>query len=114
MAIDFEVIHYGDPSFDAGFLLSHLLLKSFHLPDLSVEFAELARAFWTSLISGMPPASWFEPATIAHIGGLLLARVDGKSPAEYIRQETRQHVRDFARRLILEPPTAIRDVFEIR
>ena len=30
MAIDFEVIHFGDPSFDAAFLLNHLLLKTFY------------------------------------------------------------------------------------
>ena len=33
MAIDFEVIHFGDPSFDAAFLLNHLLLKSFLRPE---------------------------------------------------------------------------------
>ena len=32
MAIDFEVIHFGDPAFDAAFLLNHLALKSVARP----------------------------------------------------------------------------------
>jgi hypothetical protein len=44
---------------------------------------------------------------------LLLARVDGKSPAEYITDEaTRQRIRDHARRLILNPPAHPDEAFE--
>jgi 5-methylthioribose kinase len=46
MAIDFEVVHYGDPAFDSAFLLNHLLLKSFYLPGCRAALAEAARAFW--------------------------------------------------------------------
>jgi 5-methylthioribose kinase len=45
MAIDFEVIHFGDPAFDAAFLLNHLALKSFKLPPHRVALADAARAF---------------------------------------------------------------------
>ena len=49
MAIDFEVIHFGDPSFDAAFLLNHLLLKTFY----GIAGApHLARIFWRTLQAG--------------------------------------------------------------
>lgn len=115
MAIDFEVIHYGDPAFDAGFLLNHLLLKTFHLPDLQERFAVLAEAFWASLIAEMPPTDWFASATMRHWAGLLLARVDGRSPAEYIRDESvKEQIRNLARSLILRPAASVQEVFERR
>ena len=109
IAIDFEVIHFGDPSFDAAFLLNHLLLKTFY----GIEAAPLlAERFWASLRSAMPEALWFERATLEHLGGLLLARMDGKSPAEYIRDpELKQRIRLFARDLIVNPPKSIAEVW---
>ena len=52
-----------------------------------IEKSPMNAAFWEALLSELPEAPWFESATIAHLGGLLLARMDGKSPAEYIRNE---------------------------
>ena len=113
-AIDFEVIHFGDPAFDTGFLLNHLALKCFHLPQWRGRLAEAAARFWQTYRAGLPePASWLEAATLAHLGGLMLARIDGKSPAEYITApEERARVRDFARDLMREPPAAVEEVFE--
>ena len=113
MAIDFEVIHFGDPAFDSAFLLNHLLLKSFYRPEWSTGFAELAGRFWEAYRGGLPPdCDWMEPATLAHLGCLLLARIDGKSPAEYITdEELRARVREFARSLIVSSPASIADVF---
>lgn len=110
MAIDFEVIHFGDPSFDAAFLLNHLLLKTFH----GIAGApHLARIFWRTLQAEMPDAPWFERATLEHLAGLLLARMDGKSPAEYIRDpQQKQRIRRFGRRLIEDPPKTIEEVWE--
>jgi 5-methylthioribose kinase len=114
MAIDFEVTHFGDPAFDSAFLLNHLLLKSFYRPEWSTHFARLAERFWKVYRSEFPPdCDWIEPATISHLGCLLLARIDGKSPAEYIAEPTLQaRVRQFARRLITSPPARVSQVFE--
>jgi 5-methylthioribose kinase len=58
-------------------------------------------------------AAWFEPATSRHLGCLLLARIDGKSPAEYIVDDrVKQKVREYARRVIVQPPRSIRMIFE--
>ena len=110
MAIDFEVMHFGDPSFDAAFLLNHLLLKTFY--GLAGA-PQLARTFWSALIRQLPEASWFERATIEHLGALLLARIDGKSPAEYIPDTAlKDRIRTFARDLILDPPDSVADVWK--
>jgi hypothetical protein len=110
MAIDFEVLHFGDPSFDAAFLLNHLLLKTFYGVDGAPA---LAKVFWTALNEELPSAPWFEGATIAHLGGLLLARIDGKSPAEYIQgDELKDKIRQFARELIVTPPATVGEVWE--
>ena len=42
----------------------------------------------------------------------MLARVDGKSPAEYLTPELRLRVRAFARDLILRPAASIEEVFD--
>ncbi len=113
MAIDFEVIHFGDPSFDAAFLLNHLLLKSHRLPHWREGFRSLALQFWETLLVFLPREwDWFEAATIEHLGCLLLARIDGKSPAEYITDpRLKEIIRQFARRLIVDPPATVADVF---
>ena len=113
MAIDFEVIHYGDPAFDSAFMLNHLLLKSFYRPQSSRRLAEVARVFWDTYSSALPrEAEWIESATLRHLGCLLLARIDGKSPAEYLQDpELRERVRVFARALILDPPATVIGVF---
>ena len=105
MAIDFEVIHFGDPSFDAGFLLTHLLLKSFHCPQLLDALEQAALNFFQQVRQHLPESSdEFEDFTIRHWGALLLARMDGKSPAEYIQDEqTKQRIRLLARQLIGHP-----------
>lgn len=114
MVIDFEVVHFGDPAFDAAFLLNHLLLKSFHLPMWRSRYTEAARVFWRTLTAELPlELEDFERGVIRHLGGLLLARIDGKSPVEYIRDESaKQGVREFARQFIAAPPATVMEVFE--
>ncbi len=114
MAIDFEVTHFGDPAFDSAFLLNHLLLKSFYRPQWSAEIVRLALRFWEVYRAAIPAGcDWIETATLAHLGCLLLARIDGKSPAEYMTEPAlRNRVRTFAKNLILSPPARVADVFE--
>ena len=112
MAIDFEVIHFGDPSFDSAFLLNHLALKSFHRPQWADLYGQAAARFWDKFVAGVPREPWIEAATVQHLGWLMLARVDGKSPAEYLREPAVQdRVRRFARDLITSPPASVGEVF---
>ena len=108
-AIDFEVVHYGDPCFDTGFLLCHLLMKSIHLPAHASDFQRCADAFWSALDL---PWEWMWPGTMAHLGGLLLARADGKSPAEYLTGAERDQLRRLAKRLIFQPAESIETLWK--
>ena len=112
VVIDWECVHYGNPAFDAAFLLNHLLLKSFHVAARAHEFATAGLAFYRALGTH---GDRLEASTVRHWGGLLLARVDGKSPVEYITDAgLRQHIRNFARDLILSPPDTVDAVFDRR
>lgn len=109
-AIDFEVVHYGDPTFDAAFCINHFLLKCFRRPADAGALLELGRVFYTWLESLLPPAALalFEPATVRHLGCLMLARIDGKSPVEYIvEEELKEAVRRAATKIIRERPASL-------
>lgn len=115
VVIDWECVHYGNPAFDAAFLLNHLLLKSYHLPAQAADFAALGLRFRNAVASGIPSMPWLEEATIRHLSGLLLARMDGKSPVEYITDTAlKDRIRGFARGLIAQPPRTIAEVFDRR
>jgi 5-methylthioribose kinase len=114
--IDFEVIHWGDPAFDSGFLLNHLFLKALYQPEFASAYFDAAREFWRALGSELENEAWpsFESMTIRHLAGLMLARIDGKSPVEYIRDEaTQERVRAVAKRLLREPPQRLEEVIKL-
>ncbi len=114
--IDFEVVHWGDPAFDSAFLLNHLMLKAFHQPQFAELYFRAARRFWQALNAGLSDARTvdFESMTVRHLGGLMLARMDGKSPVEYIRDEgVQSRVRRTAKRLLAERPAAFDAALEM-
>ncbi len=107
--LDAETAWYGDPAFDLAFLLNHLLLKAVHRPvfaDAYIEtFETIAKTYLTHV--RWEEKSAFEQRTAALLPGLLLARIDGKSPVEYLDATARERVRAIARDLILVPPLAL-------
>ena len=98
LILDFEVAHYGDPAFDTGFCLNHLMLKAIKFPERSAHYLMAGRTFWRAYSERLSPGldSQIAAATIRELGCLLLARIDGKSKIEYITDEP---TRDVARRL---------------
>lgn len=102
--IDFEVAHRGNPTFDLAFLLTHLLLKSVHRPEDAARHRECAGAFLDgyAAIAGTSFVP-FDEGLGLQIGCLLLARVDGKSPAEYLTGEGRKVARALGRSLVRDP-----------
>jgi 5-methylthioribose kinase len=102
--LDWEVAWFGDPAFDCAFLLNLLFLKSVYFLDRYQDFVGLIEAFRRTYAASL---SHFDEALelrIAHLTLLLmLARIDGKSPAEYFTDEgQRQLVRDFVTTTLLE------------
>ncbi len=111
-AIDWEVVHFGDPSFDVGFLLNHLVMKSIAMPQHRVALANLAGAFVESCDSQLPlDAKWVMGAGLEHLPALLLARVEGKSPAEYFNAAMRERASALAIDLMQRPARSVAEVF---
>jgi aminoglycoside phosphotransferase (APT) family kinase protein len=111
--LDAECAWYGDPAFDLAFCLNHLLLKGVWRPQWRGAylacFAALARAYLARV--DWEPAASLEARTAALLPGLLLARVDGKSPVEYITTDAeRDFVRGVAVPLLLTPPETLPDI----
>lgn len=102
--LDHEVTHWGDPAFDLAFCLTHLHLKAIAFPERAQGYLSLARAFWEEYLAAAAPP---EPARLEReatglLGCIIAARVDGKSPVEYLTtEETRERARDLARALLL-------------
>jgi aminoglycoside phosphotransferase (APT) family kinase protein len=94
--LDHEVIHYGDPAFDVGFAMTHLLSKAHHLESHREKFKRAAGLFWATYRSSLPkfPVMSPEPIAIQHTLACLLARVAGRSPLEYLDDAERKRQRE--------------------
>jgi enolase len=111
--IDAECAWFGDPAFDLAFCLNHLLLKTLWVPsaaaDLLSAFEALSRAY-------LAPVDWesvehLERRAAHLVPALLLARIDGKSPVEYLCDEnSKQTVRGVARALLMHLPDRLEDL----
>ena len=111
--LDHEVIHFGDPAFDLGFALTHLLSKAHHLPLQRASFAGAARYFWHIYGETLGEASWradLDRWAARHTLGCLLARVAGRSPLEYLDAAERAHQRAAVVALMQRPPETVDDL----
>jgi aminoglycoside phosphotransferase (APT) family kinase protein len=106
VVLDCEVAWYGDPAFDVAFLLAHLLLKALHhAPEGAAPLRPLFDAALAAYREAQPTLA--EPVlarTPRLLRWLLLARVDGKSPVEYLAPEKQACVRRFVRTHTLDAP----------
>jgi aminoglycoside phosphotransferase (APT) family kinase protein len=108
--LDHEVIHFGDPAFDVGFSLTHLLSKARHRPAQRGVFLEAARLHWQTYAAtagGVVDAPGFASRAVRHTLGCQLARVDGRSPLEYLTAAERDHQRRDALVLMSQPPANV-------
>jgi aminoglycoside phosphotransferase (APT) family kinase protein len=113
LILDAECAWYGDPAFDLAFCLNHMLLKCLWVPQAAMKFlacfdalveAYCARINWE-------PADQLERRAARLLPALFLARVDGKSPVEYIVDESdKARVRRVAVPMIASPPERLAQV----
>lgn len=101
--IDWEVAHRGDPAFDLAFMLNHLLLKTIHRPEARAGYEACGEAFLDAYGAEDVDVTYVLGLT----GCLMLARVDGKSPAEYLTEDGRERSRSAGIALLTEPPSSL-------
>jgi aminoglycoside phosphotransferase (APT) family kinase protein len=112
VVVDAECAWYGDPAFDLAFVLNHLLLKGAWQPQWRSRYVEL----FGDLVDAYRSQARWEPwpdvehRAAALLPALLLARVDGKSPVEYLTDDMAREVRAFARRQIVAAPVTLQAI----
>ncbi len=113
--LDAECACYGDPAFDLAFCASHLLLKCIWRPQWAAGYLCCHDALVESYLSraDWEPRQTLEARAALLLAGLLLARVDGKSPAEYLTDDAdRERVRQVARAALLAGVSTLAEVRE--
>ncbi len=111
--IDAECACIGDPAFDLAFCLNHFLLKCLWKPDYRQDFIACFKAMYSGYLSQVTWEDSFEleTRTASLLPGLFLARVDGKSPVEYITEkDAKMKVRRCARTLLFSPPDRLSEI----
>ena len=104
--LDAECAWYGDPAFDLAFVLNHLLLKGAWRPAWRARYGDAFAALTHAYLShvGWEAPAALEARTALLLPALMLARIDGKSPVEYLATPPeRDEVRVFARALLQDP-----------
>ena len=106
--LDAECAWFGDPAFDLGFCLNHLLLKCLVRREAASQLLASFEAMGRRYLAGVDwePAADIEARAAVLLPGLLLARVDGKSPVEYLTDEAGRDVVRRAARHLLDQPVA--------
>ncbi len=114
--VDYETAHFGDPTMDLGFFLSHLILKAAKNNSLRQRYYDLTRAFWRGYaeVVRFRSAESLREHGIVHFAACVLARIDGTSPVDYLPEEPkREIVRHLGRRILFERPRNWEEVLEL-
>ena len=110
--LDAECAWYGDPAFDLAFCLNHLLLKCLWVPSAFPAFLE---AYFVLAAAYLQGVSWEERSRVENrtarlLPALMLARVDGKSPVEYLTDQGKAIIRRVSRALLVNPVHTLDEV----
>ena len=100
--LDHEVANFGDPAFDLAFLMNHLILKDVFMSSSTKAHIDLITRAWTTyfdLINDVG-ASDMAMRTSRLLLMLMLARVDGKSPVEYLNSDQQGSIREIVYKLL--------------
>ncbi len=101
--LDYEIAHYGDPAFDLAFYINHIVLKSVFLPHMSAAILNMMLYMTDTYLKmeRFEEKAQFEERCVKMLAVFMLTRIDGKSPVEYITDETQKElVRKMAYRLM--------------
>lgn len=112
--LDAECAWYGDPAFDLAFCLNHFLLKSVIAKTwvnkelLLASFQAMSEKYIADV--DWEPAQQVEMRAATLLPYLILARVDGKSPAEYLTGQDADKVRHVSYALLEHGFTRLKDI----
>jgi aminoglycoside phosphotransferase (APT) family kinase protein len=107
--LDAECAWFGDPAFDLAFCLNHLLIKARVVPGAGAALAESydgLAACYLAQVDWEPPSE-LEGRAAALLPALALARVDGKSPVEYLDACERNALRAVAAAAVSQRCTSL-------
>jgi 5-methylthioribose kinase len=99
IVLDAECAWFGDPAFDTAFMLTHLHLKALLHPHASA----LVPAFWSAYSHAC--GHDHKERTVKLLLCLLLARVHGNSPVEYLSEVQKAQVTRFVLAHLPHPPS---------
>jgi Ser/Thr protein kinase RdoA (MazF antagonist) len=107
--LDHEVIHWGDPTFDLGFSMTHFLSKAHHLSEQRQAFADATLSYWGAYRAAAAEfvTPLLEARAVRHTLGCLLGRVAGRSPLEYLGAEERSRQQGVVLQLMQRPPHTV-------
>jgi aminoglycoside phosphotransferase (APT) family kinase protein len=109
MFLDAECATAGDPAFDVAFCLNHLVLKALHLRSSRKTLFSGAEEFWSAYRDCVDwePQDGLERRVCRLLPAFMLARVDGKSPVEYLSADEQRVVRSVSTPLIKSPESSV-------
>jgi 5-methylthioribose kinase len=113
--LDHEVVHLGDPAFDVGFFMTHLLSKAHHLASSRDRFCSAAGRFWERYREGIEDVRWlagFEQRAVRHTVACLLARAVGRSRLEYLDEHARVRQAIVSSALVQRLPGSIPELID--
>ena len=110
--LDFEVTHVGNPVFDLAFLLAHLLCKFFRTDDRL--HAKLLSNTATSFVKEYQGLRRISPSLTRHAALIALARVEGKSPVNYLSLDAQQKLQTHTKSILAGSENlSVNELFEM-
>jgi 5-methylthioribose kinase len=101
--VDYETATFGEPAFDIGLFLAHLVLKRIARPDHCGAANRAVVDFTMGYEQELATLNCGEQMQrgLRHLGACLLARTDGTSPVDYLPSEKQKdEARQLARKLL--------------
>ena len=110
--LDAECAWYGEPAFDAAFCLCHLLAKCLWRPTSSDAFLACFDEFAAAYLKGVrwENVEHIESRIARLLAAIMLARVDGKSPLEYLNERDSERLRHFAKARVISPRAKLKTI----
>jgi 5-methylthioribose kinase len=101
--LDFEVMHVGNPVFDLAYIMAHLLCKFFHAPNAqeAAELSNIAKTF----LNAYQEQTEISPSLVLHTALIALARVEGKSPVNYLSPTEQEKIQLLTKKVLLDQKT---------